>query len=316
MSSKKTNSILKSIDETIGNTPLVSLHRIKKKFDLYGNIIAKLEFFNPLGSVKDRIGLAMINAAVKEKKIVTGTTIIEPTSGNTGIALAFICASRGFKLILTMPDSMSSERKKMLKFLGAKLVMTPKSKGMRGAIDKANELKKNINNSIILNQFNNTENPKVHFQTTAKEIWKDCNGRIDYFVSGVGTGGTITGVGKFLKEKNKDIKIIAVEPEDSAVLSGDENGSHLIQGIGAGFIPKILDVKIIDKILQISNNSAFEFSRILAKYEGIPAGISSGAVLAAAVELNENKKMKNKNTVIIIPSFAERYLSTQLFNEI
>ena len=316
MLSKKKNSVLKSIDETIGNTPLVSLQKIKKKFSLYGNIFAKLEFFNPLGSVKDRIGLAMINAAVKEKKIVAGTTIIEPTSGNTGIALAFICASRGFKLILTMPDSMSAERKKMLKFLGAKLIMTPKSKGMRGAIDKANELNKNIKNSIILNQFNNTENPKIHFQTTAKEIWDDCNGRIDCFVSGVGTGGTITGVGKFLKKKKKNIKIIAVEPEDSAVLSGDENGSHLIQGIGAGFVPEILDVKIIDKILQISNNSAFEFSRVLAKCEGIPAGISSGAVLAAAVELNENKDMKDKNTVIIIPSFAERYLSTQLFSKI
>ena len=312
----KDKRIFNSIDQTIGNTPMVRLKNLKKKFNLQGEIIAKLEFFNPLGSVKDRIGLAMIDDGINKKKINSKTTIIEPTSGNTGIALAFICASRGYKLILTMPDSMSLERKKMLKFLGATLVMTPKSKGMKGAIEKANEIKNNTNNSIILNQFSNKENPKIHYNTTAKEIWNDCNGEVDCFVSGVGTGGTITGVGKYLKEKNKNVKIVAVEPEDSAVLSGGDTGSHLIQGIGAGFIPEILDFEMIDEILPISNNSALEYSRALARYEGIAAGISSGAVLAAAIELNECSKMQNKNTVIIIPSFAERYLSTPLFNEI
>ena len=308
--------LFNSIDQTVGNTPMVMLNRIKKKFNLFGNIIAKLEFFNPLGSVKDRIGLAMINEAEKQKNISKNTTIIEPTSGNTGIALAFICASRGYKLILTMPDSMSTERKKMLNFLGAQLIVTPKKKGMQGAIDKAHEINKKIKDSFILNQFKNKENPKIHFLTTAKEIWEDSNGKIDYFISGVGTGGTISGVGNFLKKKNKKIQIIAVEPEDSAVISGGEVGSHIIQGIGAGFIPDILDLKIIDKTLSISNSSALRFSRILAKCEGIPAGISSGAVLAAAIEINEDKINKNKNTIIVIPSFAERYLSTELFTEI
>ena len=314
LSSKK--KIFSSIEETIGRTPLVLLKKVKKHYNLKGNIIAKLEFFNPLGSVKDRIGLAMINKAEKENKINTNSTIIEPTSGNTGIALAFICASRGYKLILTMPDSMSLERKKMLRFLGATLMITPKSKGMKGAIEKAKEIKEQIENSIILDQFSNTENYKIHFQTTAKEIWEDSGGKIDCFISGVGTGGTITGVGKFLKKKNKNIKIVAVEPEDSPVLSKGEAGSHIIQGLGAGFVPEILETKIIDKILSISNNSALEFSRSLARFEGIAAGISSGAVLAAAVEINEEKEMKDKNTVIMIPSFAERYLSTELFNEI
>ena len=305
-----------SIDETIGNTPLVRLNNIKKEFNLYGNIIAKLEFFNPLGSVKDRIGLAMINDAEKNKKINDKTTIIEATSGNTGIALAFICACRGYKLILTMPDSMSVERKKMLLFLGAEIVLTPKALGMTGAIKRASELKKKIPNSLILNQFKNNSNPQIHFQTTAKEIWDDCDEQIDNFVAGVGTGGTISGVGNFLKKKKDSIKVFAVEPEDSAVISGKEPGSHSIQGIGAGFIPKTLDVNIIDHVISISNTSALNFSRNLAKYEGITGGISSGAVLAAAVEINESKKMKDKNTIIIIPSFAERYLSTDLFNDI
>ncbi len=316
MSSKKGSKIFNSIDETIGNTPLVRLNNIKKKLNLYGNIIAKLEFFNPLGSVKDRIGLAMINSAEKQKKINTNTTIIEPTSGNTGIALAFICAARGYKLLLTMPNSMSIERKKMLFFLGAKIVSTPKELGMGGAIKKAIELKKRTPNSIILNQFQNQSNPEIHFKTTAKEIWDDCNGEVDNFMAGVGTGGTITGVGNFLKKKKKEVRIYAVEPEDSAVISGCDAGSHSIQGIGAGFIPKTLDTKIIDEIISISNTSAFNYSRILAKCEGITGGISSGAVLAAAIEINENKKMKDKNTIIIIPSFAERYLSTDLFNYI
>ena len=315
MSSKTSNKIYDSIDETIGKTPMVRLNRIKKHFKLYGNIIAKLEFFNPLGSVKDRIGLAMIESAEKSGKLKPDATIVEPTSGNTGIALAFICAARGYKLVLTMPTSMSVERQKMLKFFNAKLVLTPKEDGMKGAMKKALNIKKEIPNSIILNQFENESNPNIHFKTTAKEIWDDCEGNIDYLISGVGTGGTISGVGSFLKAKNKDIQIVAVEPEDSSVIAGGEAGAHSIQGIGAGFIPSILNLNIIDRVLSISNSSAFEYSRKLAKLEGIAGGISSGAVLAAAIELNEEKYMKNKNTVIIIPSFAERYLSTALFSD-
>ena len=311
----KNKKVLDSIDQTIGNTPMVRLQNLKKKFKFNGEIIAKLEFFNPLGSVKDRIGLAMINQAEREKKINSETTIIEPTSGNTGIALAFVCATRGYKLILTMPSSMSLERKKMLNFFGAKIILTPKEMGMFGAIDKAKQINKNISNSIILDQFSNKANPSIHYNTTAKEIWDSVEGKIDNLISGVGTGGTISGVGTFLKEKNKKIKIIAVEPEDSAVISGREAGSHSIQGIGAGFIPKNLDINIIDETLSISNNSAFFFSRELAKCEGIPGGISTGAVIAAAIEIHERKEMQNHCSVIIIPSFAERYLSTELFNE-
>ena len=295
---------------------MVRLNNIAREFNLYGNIIAKLEFFNPLGSVKDRIGLAMINDAEKQKKINSDTVIIEATSGNTGIALAFVCAARGYKLILTMPTSMSLERRKMLNFLGAKITLTPKEFGMNGAIQEAEKIHQRIKNSIILNQFSNKANPRIHFNTTAQEIWDDTDGRIDCLISGVGTGGTISGVGKFLKEKKKNIKIIAVEPEDSSVISGGDPGSHSIQGIGAGFIPKNLDLEIIDQVLQISNSSAFNFSRSLGKLEGIAAGISSGAVLAAAIEIHEDSKMKNKNSVIIIPSFAERYLSTQLFSDL
>jgi len=295
---------------------MVRLNNIAREFNLYGNIIAKLEFFNPLGSVKDRIGLAMINDAEKKKKINSDTVIIEATSGNTGIALAFVCAARGYKLILTMPTSMSLERRKMLNFLGAKITLTPKEFGMNGAIQEAEKIHQRIKNSIILNQFSNQANPRIHFNTTAQEIWDDTDGKINCLISGVGTGGTISGVGKFLKEKKKNIKIIAVEPEDSSVISGGDPGSHSIQGIGAGFIPKNLDLEIIDQVLQISNSSAFNFSRSLGKLEGIAAGISSGAVLAAAIEIHEDSKMKNKNSVIIIPSFAERYLSTQLFSDL
>ena len=311
----KNKKVFDSIDQTIGNTPMVRLQNLKKKFKFNGEIIAKLEFFNPLGSVKDRIGLAMINQAEREKKINSETTIIEPTSGNTGIALAFVCATRGYKLILTMPSSMSLERKKMLNFFGAKIILTPKEMGMFGAIDKAKQINKNIPNSIILDQFSNKANPSIHYNTTAKEIWDSVEGKIDNLISGVGTGGTISGVGSFLKEKNKNIRIIAVEPEDSAVISGREAGSHSIQGIGAGFIPKNLDIKIIDETLSISNNSAFFFSRELAKCEGIPGGISTGAAIAAAIEIHERKEMQNLSSVIIVPSFAERYLSTELFNE-
>ena len=257
----------------------------------------------------------MIKSAEEKKMINASTTIIEPTSGNTGIALAFICAARGYKLILTMPDSMSIERRKMLQFFGAKLILTPKKHGMTGAMKKAKEIKNQIKNSFILNQFENSANPEIHYKTTAEEIWSSCEGKIDCFISGVGTGGTITGVGKYLKERNKLIKIIAVEPEDSAVISGSNPGQHLIQGIGAGFLPKNLNMNIIDKVLSVSNNSAFYFARMLAKIEGIAGGISSGAVLSAAIELNEDLKMKDKNTIIILPSFAERYLSTPLFSD-
>ena len=294
---------------------MVFLKRLKKHLHYDGNIIAKLESFNPLGSVKDRIGLAMIRSAEEKKMINASTTIIEPTSGNTGIALAFICAARGYKLILTMPDSMSIERRKMLQFFGAKLILTPKKHGMTGAMKKAKEIKNQIKNSFILNQFENSANPEIHYKTTAEEIWSSCEGQIDCFISGVGTGGTITGVGKYLKERNKLIKIIAVEPEDSAVISGSNPGQHLIQGIGAGFLPKNLNMDIIDKVFSVSNNSAFYFARMLAKIEGIAGGISSGAVLSAAVELNEDSSMKDKNTIIILPSFAERYLSTPLFSD-
>ena len=312
----KDKRIFNSIDQTIGNTPMVRLKNLKKKFNLQGEIIAKLEFFNPLGSVKDRIGLAMIEAAEKKNKINNQTTIIEPTSGNTGIALAFVCATRGYRLILTMPSSMSTERRKMLLFLGAKIVITPKEMGMNGAIEKAKKIHKDTPNSIILDQFENQANPEIHYKTTAQEIWSSVDGQIDSFFSGVGTGGTITGVGTFLKEKKKDIKVIAVEPEDSAVLSGREAGSHSIQGIGAGFIPKNLNMEIIDEILSISNSSAFNFSRQLARCEGIAGGISTGAVIAAAIEVHENISMKDKVSVIVIPSFAERYLSTELFSDL
>ena len=315
LSYKASSKVYNSIDETIGNTPMVFLKRLKKHLHYNGNIIAKLESFNPLGSVKDRIGLAMIKSAEEKKLIDDSTTIIEPTSGNTGIALAFICAARGYKLILTMPDSMSIERRKMLQFFGAKLILTPKKHGMTGAMKKAKEIKNQIKNSFILNQFENSANPEIHYKTTAEEIWSSCEGKIDCFISGVGTGGTITGVGKYLKERNKLIKIIAVEPEDSAVISGSNPGQHLIQGIGAGFLPKNLNMDIIDKVLSVSNNSAFYFARMLAKIEGIAGGISSGAVLSAAIELNEDLKMKDKNTIIILPSFAERYLSTPLFSD-
>ena len=315
LSYKALSKVYNSIDETIGNTPMVFLKRLKKHLHYDGNIIAKLESFNPLGSIKDRIGLAMIKSAEENKIINASTTIIEPTSGNTGIALAFICAARGYKLILTMPDSMSIERRKMLQFFGAKLILTPKKHGMTGAMKKAKEIKNQIKNSFILNQFENSANPEIHYKTTAEEIWSSCEGQIDCFVSGVGTGGTITGVGKYLKERNKLIKIIAVEPEDSAVISGSNPGQHLIQGIGAGFLPKNLNMNIIDKVFSVSNNSAFYFARMLAKIEGIAGGISSGAVLSSAIELHEDSNMKDKNTIIILPSFAERYLSTPLFSD-
>jgi cysteine synthase A len=319
LSSKKNlgnEKIFNSIIETIGNTPLVRLNKIKKKYRLHGNILAKLEFFNPLSSVKDRIGLSMIENAEKKGVLKQGSTVIEPTSGNTGISLASICASKGYKLILTMPESMSNERKKMLQLLGAKLILTPAKKGMKGSLEKAREIHNNIKDSILLQQFSNPSNPDIHFKTTAKEIWNDSNGNIDNIVSGVGTGGTLSGVAKFLKKKNSKIKIFAVEPEDSAVISGGEPGTHMIQGIGAGFIPENLLINMVDEIISINNNTAFEYAKIMARVEGIPVGISSGAALAAAIEINEQPCMDEKNTVVIIPSFAERYLSTPLFSDL
>ncbi|TDI62219.1 MAG: cysteine synthase A [Alphaproteobacteria bacterium] len=306
--------IYDSITETIGNTPLVRLNKIGVEHGNKANLLAKLEFFNPISSVKDRIGVAMIDALEDAGAIKEGTTIIEPTSGNTGIALAFVCAARGYRLILVMPESMSIERRKMLLILGADLDLTPAAKGMRGAIMRAEELKEEIGNAVIPQQFDNSANPQIHRITTAEEIWADTEGKVDAVISGIGTGGTITGVGEVLKERNPDVQMIAVEPEDSPILSGGEPGPHKIQGIGAGFIPSILNTELIDEVLTISNETAFTFARNLASMEGIPVGISSGAAVAAAVEVGARPDMAGKNIVIIIPSFAERYLSTALFD--
>ena len=308
------NQIYGSILETIGNTPMVRVPKISKKYNCLGDLVCKLEFFNPTSSVKDRIGLSMIEDAEKKKLINKETIVVEPTSGNTGIGLAFICAAKGYKLILTMPESMSIERKRMLVLLGAKLILTPAKDGMKGAIAKAKEILKKNKNSFMPQQFNNASNPQIHKTTTAIEILNDTKGKLDAIVMGVGTGGTITGVAEVLKKKNKKIKIIAVEPEDSPILSGGIPGPHKIQGIGAGFIPKVLNKKWIDEIIQIANETAFSTARIAAKIEGLPVGISSGAALAAGIEVACRKEMKNKRIVVIIPSFAERYLSTELFN--
>ena len=308
------NKIYDSILETIGNTPLVKIPKIQKKYNCVGELICKLEFFNPTSSVKDRIGLAMIEKGEKSKLINKKTTIIEPTSGNTGIGLAFVCAAKGYKLILTMPESMSVERRKMLILLGAKLILTPAEKGMKGAISKALEIKKKNKNSFMPQQFENFANPDIHEKTTAIEILNDTNGNVDAIVMGIGTGGTVSGVSKVLKKKNKKIKIIAVEPEDSPVLSGGPAGPHKIQGIGAGFIPKILNKDSIDEIIQIANETAFATAKMAAKIEGLPIGISSGAALAAGIEVAKRNEMKNKRIIVVIPSFAERYLSTPLFN--
>jgi cysteine synthase A len=306
--------IYNSITDTIGNTPLVRLDRIAAMKDVPAHLLAKLEFFNPMASVKDRIGVSMIEALEDAGKIKPGiTTLIEPTSGNTGIALAFVAAARGYRLILVMPETMSLERRKMLMLLGAELVLTEGAKGMRGAIQRADELTREIPDAIIPQQFQNPANPEIHRRTTAEEIWNDTNGNIDVFISGVGTGGTITGVGQVLKPRKPDLKIIAVEPEDSPILSGGEPGPHKIQGIGAGFVPAILDTKIYDEVLTVSNDEAFAYARLCARVEGIPVGISSGAAIAAAVKVGGRPGMEGKNIVLIIPSFAERYLSTALF---
>jgi len=301
-----------SILDTIGATPLVKLSRLAASQDCKATILGKCEFFNPLASVKDRIGASMIEAAESEGHIKPGDTLVEPTSGNTGIALAFICAAKGYKLILTMPDSMSSERRKMLAFFGADIVLTPGAQGMQGAIDKADELSKS-KGYLLLQQFTNPANPAAHRDTTAEEIWEDTDGNVDMVISGVGTGGTLSGIGEVLKKRKPDIKMIAVEPEDSAVLSGGVPGPHKIQGIGAGIIPEVLDTDLIDEIVQIGNETAFATARKAARLEGLPIGISSGAALATALELGQRPEMAGKVIVVILPSFAERYLSTPLF---
>lgn len=305
--------IYDSITDTIGDTPLVRCDRIAKAHGASANILAKLEFFNPIASVKDRIGVAMIEAMEEAGVLGPDTTIVEPTSGNTGIALAFVSAAKGYKLILVMPDSMSLERRKMLVLLGAKIELTPAAKGMRGAIMRAEELKEEIGDVVIPQQFDNAANPRIHRLTTAEEIWADTGGKVDVVISGVGTGGTITGVGEVLKERNPDVMMVAVEPEDSPILSGGEPGPHKIQGIGAGFIPGILNTAIIDEVLTIGNETSFAMAREMAEAEGIPVGISSGAAIAAAIEIGSRPGMEGKNIVAIIPSFAERYLSTALF---
>src|SRR5215475_9651354 len=309
--------IFNSITETIGDTPLVRMARMPQAAGVKADLLFKLEFFNPIGSVKDRIGVAMIDALERAGKIAPGKSVlVEPTSGNTGIALAFVAAARGYHLILVMPESMSLERRKMLMLLGAQIELTDASKGMKGAIARAAEIVRSTPNAIIPQQFENPANPDIHRRTTAEEIWNDTAGKVDVVISGVGTGGTITGVGQVLKARKPSVKMIALEPEDSAVLSGGPPGPHPIQGIGAGFVPAILDRKVIDEVITIANETAFETARKAAKVEGIPVGISSGAAIAAALEMGARPDMAGKTIVAIIPSFAERYLSTALFEGI
>jgi cysteine synthase A len=300
---------------TVGATPLVRLGRLAADAGVSADILGKCEFFNPLASVKDRIGLAMVEALEAEGKLTKDSVLVEPTSGNTGIALAFVCAAKGYRLILTMPESMSVERRKMLKHLGAELELTPAAKGMKGAVERARELVEELPNAIIPQQFENPANPAVHRATTAEEIWADTNGDVDVLISGVGTGGTITGIGEVLKARNPNVKIIAVEPEDSPVLSGGAPGPHKIQGIGAGFVPGVLNADVFDEVLQVANETAFATARQVARLEGLPVGISGGAALAAALEVGARPEMAGKKIVVILPSFAERYLSTALFED-
>lgn len=305
--------VYRNISDLVGKTPLVELVNYKEEFNLQATILGKMEYFNPAGSVKDRVAKAMIEDAEKNGLINKNTVIIEPTSGNTGIGLAAIAASRGYKIILTMPETMSVERRNLLKAYGAELVLTDGTKGMKGAIEKAQELATEIENSFVPSQFSNFSNVNMHKDTTGPEIWEDTDGNVDIFIAGVGTGGTITGVGEYLKDKNPNIKIIAVEPKDSPVLSDGKPGPHKIQGIGAGFVPEILNTSIYDEIIQVENESAFENGRILAQKEGILVGISSGAALYAAKEIAKRPENKGKTIVVMLPDTGERYLSTPMF---
>lgn len=308
------SNIVKQLTELIGNTPLLELSNYEKENGLGAKVIAKLEYFNPLGSVKDRVASAMIEQGIADGKIHEDTVIIEPTSGNTGIGLAFVTAAKRLRLILTMPDTMSVERRKIVAALGAEIVQTPGHEGMKGAIAKAFQLKEEYGNAFIPQQFENEANPAVHKKTTAEEIWRDTDGNVDIFVSAVGTGGTVTGVGQALKEKKPSIQIVAAEPKGSPVLSGGQPGPHMIQGIGAGFVPKVLDLSVLDEIIQIENEAAFEASRKVAKSDGVLVGISSGAALHAATELAKRPENAGKNIVVLLPDTGERYLSTTLFN--
>ena len=305
--------IAKKLTDLIGNTPLLELEAFSKQYALNTHLIGKLEYFNPLGSVKDRIALSMVEDAERRDALVPNSVIIEPTSGNTGIGLAFVSASKGYRLILTMPETMSLERRNLLKALGAELVLTPGSEGMKGAIEMAVRLQRETPGAVILQQFENPANPTIHIHTTAEEIWRDTDGNVDIFVAGVGTGGTVSGVGKRLKELKPDVQIIAVEPTDSPVLSGGNSGPHKIQGIGAGFVPKIYDTSVVDKIIPVTNDDAIRTSRRLAKTEGLLVGISSGAALHAATQLAQLPENKGKNIIVILPDTGERYLSTVLY---
>lgn len=306
--------IAKDLTELIGNTPMLELAKYSISEGLEAKILAKLEYFNPAGSVKDRIGLAMIRDAEEKGLINKDTVIIEPTSGNTGVALAFVAAVKGYRLIITLPENFSVERRDLMKALGAELVLTPAQEGMSGAIRKASELAAEIQNSFIPQQFENPANPEIHRKTTAEEIWRDTEGKVDIFVAGVGTGGTLTGVGEVLKSRNKNVRIIAVEPADSPVLSGGKKGPHKIQGIGAGFIPKVLNTEIIDEVIQVKNDEAYQTSRKLAVSEGLLVGISSGAAVYAAAQIAKRTENRGKNIVVILPDTAERYYSVGLFD--
>lgn len=309
------SNIYTSADQLVGKTPLLELTHIEKKYNLKAKVLAKLEYFNPAGSVKDRIAKAMIDDAEKSGKLKEGSVIIEPTSGNTGIGLAAVAAARGYRIIIVMPETMSVERRQLMKAYGAELVLTEGAKGMKGAIAKAEELSKEIPNSFIPGQFVNPANPKAHFETTGPEIFEDTDGEVDIFVAGVGTGGTVTGVGKYLKSKKPQVKVVAVEPASSAVLSGKPSGAHKIQGIGAGFVPDVLDTSVYDEILPVENEDAFAFGKEIGRSEGVLVGISSGAALYAAVELAKREENAGKTIVALLPDTGDRYLSTALFSE-